>query len=221
MGVTLNQQVTPNARPKNRTQVPARPGSRPPLFRHGPHDMALGRRRHISATYSAWNRRRNQMVRRRPGSLGGFPRRPKGRLTVAATESARGLAGHSGAGTHSRALHANCTPSRRRPPAYARDYQPGPNGLAVVCCGWPAAKPAPHVLVLPPDLRPADVGWDLLRGACVFVTPPPGCRTSADLLRELGRELAAAGARAVVLYDGARVLADWWRCAGERPEVRP
>ena len=109
----------------------------------------------------------------------------------------------------------------RRTPAYAKSFRAGRNGHAVICCGWPpATPPSPHVLVLPPDSRPSGIDWSLLRDAFVFVCPPPGCRVDVGLLREIGRELAAAGARAVALFDGRHVLADWFRAADDRPEVR-
>lgn len=90
----------------------------------------------------------------------------------------------------------------------------------MICIGWPpVTPPAEHVVALPPDSHPSEIDWSVLCGACVFVCPPPGCRADAGLLRELGRELAAAGARAVALFDGERVVAEWWRCADDRPEV--
>lgn len=111
--------------------------------------------------------------------------------------------------------------STRRAPAYAKTFRAAGNGDAILCVGWPpATPPSPHVLVLPPDSRPSEVDWSLLRDACVFVTPPPGCRVDVGLLREIGRELAAAGVRCLALFDGARVIGDWFRAADDRPEVR-
>lgn len=106
----------------------------------------------------------------------------------------------------------------RKRPAFAKTFCPGQNGFAVLCVGWPPVfPPAGNVLALPPDESPTAIDWRLLKGRHVFVTPTPGAQAPRDVLRELGAELAAAGAASVTIFDGGRVLADWWRAG--RPKV--
>ena len=114
----------------------------------------------------------------------------------------------------------------KRRPAFAKNFQPGTNGNAIVCIGWPPAQPlARHVVVLPPDLRPAEIDWSLLLACAVFVAPAPGfradpeplCELLCELLLDLGVELARAGVRCFVLFDGERVIREYWHDSGDRP----
>ena len=112
----------------------------------------------------------------------------------------------------------------KRRPAFANNFRPGANDFAVICIGWPPARPpARHVVVLPPDLRPAEIDWGLVRTCAAFVTPVPGCRADPEQLRELllnlGVELARAGVRSFVLFNGERVIREYWRDRGDRPGV--
>ena len=135
----------------------------------------------------------------------------------------------------------------KRRPAFAKNFQPGTNGNAVVCIGWPPAQPlARHVVVLPPDLRPAEIDWSLLQACAVFVAPAPGFRAdpkpSCELLCELrldvlrgpevlleqpqplveavtGNDIVVGLINRFVLFDGERVIREYWRDSGDRPRV--
>lgn len=106
----------------------------------------------------------------------------------------------------------------RKRPAFAKTFYPDASGFAVVCIGWPPARPPAHnVLALLPDEKPDALDWRVLTGRHVFATPPPGAQAPHDVLRELGAELAAVGVESLTIFDGTEVVADWWRAG--RPEV--
>jgi hypothetical protein len=109
----------------------------------------------------------------------------------------------------------HCSSTRRQPP-YARRFKPR-QAQARVIIGWPGAEIADCCLVLPTDESPRAFDWRVLRGLHVFVQPPPGCHAPADVLRDLGAELVAAGVSSLILFDGSDCLAEFWRAADERP----
>ncbi|MGE3296484.1 MAG: hypothetical protein AB7I68_03945 [Porticoccaceae bacterium] len=69
-----------------------------------------------------------------------------------------------------------------------------------------------------PDGEPPDrFDWSIVRGQFVRCTPPPDEIADHETLHELGMEMAAAGVAGLVLFDGERVLSEWWADAIERP----
>lgn len=106
----------------------------------------------------------------------------------------------------------------RKRPAFAKSFCPDENNFAVLCVGWPPVRPpAANVLAFPPDESPAAFDWRPLRGCHVAVMPPPGARAPRDVLRDLGAELVAVGVESLTIFDGAEIIADWWRAG--RPRV--
>lgn len=106
----------------------------------------------------------------------------------------------------------------RRRPAYCSQFRPGPNGAARVCIGWPPVNPpAADVVALPPDIAAPAINWRALAGCHVFVQPAPGAMAARDELLALGAELAAAGVLSALLFDGSKVVAEYWKNAADRP----
>ncbi|MFZ5654093.1 MAG: hypothetical protein ACOY42_06810 [Pseudomonadota bacterium] len=110
----------------------------------------------------------------------------------------------------------NTTP-RRRPP-YSRQFTPGAWRCILIRVGWPGRLQLPGGEIVLPDTEPADrFGWSLVRGQPVFCAPPQGFTADQGHLHELGMVLVASGASVVQLFDGERVVTDWWADASERP----
>lgn len=107
---------------------------------------------------------------------------------------------------------------KNAPPEGGRTGREGRGHTASGTRGNSTANSSPAHPEFSPAQRLLDrLDWSLVRGQPVFCAPPQGFTADQGHLRELGMQLAAAGASVVQLFDGERVVADWWANAGERP----
>lgn len=105
----------------------------------------------------------------------------------------------------------NYTTARRKLPPFAKRFRPRTNGEARIIIGWPDDELESCCLVLPAGDNPAAFDWRSLNGCHVFVQPAPGDTASDGLLRDLGVELAEAGAASICLWSGEHIAGSWWR----------
>lgn len=139
---------------------------------------------------------------------------------MAAQEKAPAVAAARGEAAFDRyRQRGNFAPTyRQRKPPYARQFRLGPRQTAVICLGWPPVQPpARNVLVLPNDEPAGRFDWSLLRGEFALCTPPPDEIAGHETLRLLAVELAAAGVAGLALFDGQRIVGEWWK---EAPQSR-
>jgi len=116
-----------------------------------------------------------------------------------------------------RHAQSKSTTPRRRPP-YSRQLAPGAWRCILVRVGWPERlQLLGGELVLPDGEPPHWFDWSAVRGRPAFCAAPQGFIVDQGQMHELGMELVAAGAAVVQLFDGERVVADWWADASERP----
>lgn len=120
--------------------------------------------------------------------------------------------GHTAGGTQ-----GEDTTRRRRPP-YSRQFIPGAWRCIIIRIGWPDRLQLLGGELALPDGEPAGgFEWTLVRGRPAFCAPARGFVVDQGHLHELGMVLVASGASVVQLFDGERVVADWWADASERP----